>query len=232
MQIGEAAEGVGVTARSPLDRRVRRWPWLAALGGLVVVVVMYVGHPLLLRVLGEYLVVEQPLEKADTILVLSGHVPFRAMEAAALYRQGWAPGVLLTRGLRREGDDVLQTLGLNLLEEHEVNRQILLRQGVPPEAIALLDKEIVNTWDELGTAVRWLEEHGSQRVIIVTSKSHTRRVTLMWRHWQQGARRGVVRWTPGDPFDPRRAWWKDRGFAFMVLREYLGLMNYWLGFPL
>ncbi len=86
-----------------MDRRPRRWPWLVTLGGLLVVVAMYVGHPLLLSVLGEYLVVEQPREQADAILVLSGHAPFRALEAAALYRQGWAPGVRLTRGLRREG---------------------------------------------------------------------------------------------------------------------------------
>jgi len=67
VQSREVAEQARVTAGGALARRQRRWPWLVVLGVLVVVVAVYVGHPLLLRVLGEYLVVEQPLAKADTL---------------------------------------------------------------------------------------------------------------------------------------------------------------------
>ena len=196
------------------------------------VAAVYVGHPVVLRAVGGYLVVEQPLEKADAILVLNGHLPFRAMEAAELYRAGWAPVVVLTRGLRREEYYAFRKLGMKFIEAHDLNRQVLRRQGVLPGAIVILDNETVNTWDELGAVSRWLEAHGGHRVIVVTSKSHTRRVTLMWRHLKHKAIRAIVRWAPGDPFDPSQAWWKERRFAFIVLWEYLGLMNYLLGFPL
>src|SRR5262249_52794648 len=166
------------------------------------------------------------------ILVLSGYAPFRAMEAADLYRQGWAPTVLLTQGLRNEEGTAFQKLGIDYREEYEYNRDVLLRLDVPSAAIVLLDQPIVNTWDELTIAAHWLDQHAGNRVIIVTSKTHTRRVTLMWAHVQPGTKRGIVRWTPRDPFDPQKAWWKERQFAFAVLREYLGLLNYWLGFPL
>ena len=221
-----------MTAKGAMKRHRRRWLWLGALGSMVMVMALYASYPLSLRMLAGYLVVEQPMEKADALLVLSGGAPFRALEAAALYRQEWAPVVLLTQGLRREDYYVWQTLGIYHPEEHESNLEILLRQGVPPEDIVLLEQVIVNTRDEINAAAPWLREHGSQRVIIVTSKSHTRRVTLMWQHMQQGMIRGIVRWARGDPFDPRQTWWKDRGFAAMVLHEYLGLINYWLGFPL
>jgi len=213
------------------ERQRRRWPWLVALGGLLILLAVYVGHAPLLSVLGQYLVVEQPLEKADALLVLSGGTPFRAMEAAELYRQGWAPAILLTRGRPDEADAALQKLGIDHPAEYEYNRHVLLRLDVPSEAIVLLDKPIVNTWDELTIAAHWLDKHAGHQIIIVTSKTHTRRVALMWGHAQPGTQRGIVRWTPQDPFDPQQAWWKERRFAFIVLWEYLGLLNYWLGFP-
>jgi hypothetical protein len=40
---------------------------------------------------GRWLVVEDPLEKPYAIIVLSGRMPHRAIEAACLYRQGYAP---------------------------------------------------------------------------------------------------------------------------------------------
>lgn len=210
----------------------RRWPWIGALGALIAVVVLYAEHPVVLRVLAGYLVVEQPLEKADAILVLSGGTPFRAMEAAELYRRGWAPTVILTQAVPGQEYYAFRNLGITVLGEHDYNRQILLRKGVPPEAIVPLDQPIVNTWDELRAVTRWLEDRGDHTVIIVTSKSHTRRVTMQWRYLKDRAVRAIVRWTPDDPFDPSRAWWKERRFAFIVLWEYLGLINYWLGFPI
>ncbi len=43
------------------------------------------------RDVGRWLVDPDPVERARAIVVLSGRSPFRAMEAAAIYRQGWAP---------------------------------------------------------------------------------------------------------------------------------------------
>ena len=46
---------------------------------------------------GKWLVVEDPLEHAQAIVVLSGRMPMRALEAAKLYNAGYAPEVWLTR---------------------------------------------------------------------------------------------------------------------------------------
>ncbi len=43
--------------------------------------------------LARWLVVADPLMPARALVVLGGHTPFRAMEAASLYREGWAPEV-------------------------------------------------------------------------------------------------------------------------------------------
>jgi uncharacterized SAM-binding protein YcdF (DUF218 family) len=68
------------------------------------------------------------------------------------------------------------------------------------------------------------------RVILVTSKYHTRRTRLIWQYVTAGRSQAIVRTASGDPFDPDR-WWEQRSFALSVVREYLGLVNYYAGFP-
>jgi uncharacterized SAM-binding protein YcdF (DUF218 family) len=195
-----------------------------------VVAAVYVGHAVVLRAVGGYLVVEQPLEKADAILVLNGHLPFRAMEAAELYRAGWAPRLVLVRGARREEQQALQTLGVVVPDEWELSPGVLLRVGVPSAAILVGEGEAADTIEELQIAAKALNPHGAP-VILVTSKVHARRVRLTWRRVAGSQSRGIVRTARQDPFDPGR-WWKEKRFALAVVREYLGLLNYWAGFPI
>jgi hypothetical protein len=70
----------------------------------------------------------------------------------------------------------------------------------------------------------------SAPVIFVTSKTHTRRVRLLWHAVAGGRSRAIVRPARQDPFDANH-WWRERRFALEVVREYLGLLNYWAGFP-
>ncbi len=66
-------------------------------------------------------------------------------------------------------------------------------------------------------------------VILVTSKYHTRRTRLTWHYVSGGRSQAIVRAASGDPFDPER-WWHTRRYALAVVREYLGLINYYAGF--
>jgi uncharacterized SAM-binding protein YcdF (DUF218 family) len=68
------------------------------------------------------------------------------------------------------------------------------------------------------------------RVILVTSKYHTRRTRLTWNYVTGGRSQPIVWAASGDPFDPDR-WWHTRSYALSVVREYLGLANYYAGFP-
>ena len=67
-------------------------------------------------------------------------------------------------------------------------------------------------------------------MILVTSKYHTRRTRLTWHYVTGGRSQAIVRAASGDPFDPER-WWQQRSFVLSVVREYLGLDNYYAGFP-
>jgi hypothetical protein len=47
--------------------------------------------------IGRWLVLQDPLVHADAIVILSGHLPDRALEAARLYGAGYAQQVWISR---------------------------------------------------------------------------------------------------------------------------------------
>jgi len=177
---------------------------------------------------GRWLIVEDRLEKAQAIVVLSGRMPMRAQEAARLYNAGWAPQVWLTRGV--EPTASLQEMHIAYIGEDFFNSRVLMHEGVPSNAILVLEPAINNTADELRVITAELERLNAETVIIVTTKAHTRRVRTLWRDLSAG-RRAIVRAAPNDPFSPDH-WWRSTSDALDVVREVLGLLNAWAGLPL
>ena len=178
---------------------------------------------------GRWLVVEDPIGKGRAIAVLSGRMPVRALEAAKLYRQGYAPEVWLTR--TSEPGDSLKDMGIPFEGEEVYNARVLIHEGVPVAAIRVLEPPIVNTADEMRAISKALEKEKDRSVILVTSKPHTRRVRLLWRKLASQDCRAIVRPASEDPFDQRH-WWRSSGDALDVVREVLGIMNAWAGLPL
>ena len=178
---------------------------------------------------GRWLVVEDPPEKANAIVVLSGRMPVRAIGAARLYREGYAPQVWLTHPEQPEAS--LKSMNIVDAGEDVFNSRVLVHEGVPASAIVRIEPQINNTADEIRTiAVQLARENGST-VIIVTTKAHTRRVRKLWQKLSGGRGRAIVRATPEDAFDPAH-WWRTSSDVLEVVREVLGLINAWAGLPL
>jgi len=197
---------------------------LSAVGGagLLLALMIFFG-------VGRWLVAEDPLGKASAILVLSGAMPMRAVEAAKLYREGYAPEVWLTHST--EPAETLEEMGIRFAGEDHYNALVLIHEGVPAEAIQILAPPIVNTADEIKVAASALARAKGDAVILVTTKVHTRRVGLLWRRLASGQGRAIVRGASADPFDPRH-WWRSTTDALDVVREVLGVLNAWAGLPL
>jgi uncharacterized SAM-binding protein YcdF (DUF218 family) len=178
---------------------------------------------------GRWLVVEDPLDKAQAIAVLSGRIPMRAKEAARLYNAAYAPQVWLTRATEPAAS--LQEMHIAYLGEDFFDSRVLMHEGVPSNAIRVLEPPIDNTADEVRAIAAELEQEKGSAVIIVTSKAHTRRVRALWRELVGGRGRAIVRAASSDPFAPEH-WWRTTGDALDVMREVLGLLNAWAGLPL
>ncbi len=76
---------------------------------------------------GHWLVREDPLGKADVIVVLSGGLPFRAEGAADVFKSGYAPAVWISRAAGPQEE--LAALGIHFVGEEEYNREILVKRG-------------------------------------------------------------------------------------------------------
>ena len=210
---------------SPISVRLRkRYGAILAAGCCVLALVLaaFLG-------VGRWLVVEDPLVKARAIAVVSGRMPLRAIEAAKLYREGYAREIWLTHS--SDPGETLEAMGIPYAGEEYYNTRVLIHEGVPPEAIHVLAPPIVNTVDEIKVISAELEREKDRCVILVTTKAHTRRVRLLWRKLASKRTRAIARAASDDPFDPRH-WWRTSSDALDVVREVLGLLNAWAGLPL
>jgi len=198
-----------------------------AVASLAVVIALAV---FLFRSAGTWLVIDDPLQPAQATVVLGGEVAFRSMEAAAIYKKGFAKEVWLTPGGVSLEDIALAQLGIERPRDYTYSQQVLERLEVPPEAIHVLPGATSNTAEEVRAIARQLTETGGERVIIVTSNYHTRRVKILW-HSLVGMRTEViVHSAPDDDFDAAR-WYRTSADMRAVWREWFGLLNFWAGFP-
>jgi uncharacterized SAM-binding protein YcdF (DUF218 family) len=177
--------------------------------------------------LGRWLDKEDPLQKAAAIAVLSGRMPSRALEAARLYNQGYAPQIWLSYSV--EPGATLEKLSVPYAGEEFYDRLLLLHQGVPDSAIHVLAPPIVNTADEMRTFGQALHKENLHRIILVTSNIHARRTGILWRRLSAKDGEAIIR---GAPDDDLAHWWRSTGDALDVVREVLGLLNAWAGLPL
>ena len=196
---------------------------------LVVLAVLAAGVIWVFRGLGRWLVVEDSLEPARAIVVLSGRMPVRAQEAARLYREGLAPQVWVMRP--DSPAEELGEMGIDYVGEAFYNAKVLIARGVPADAIRVFEKPAENTEKEVLQIAAELREDGGKQVILVTTKPHTRRLKTVWGRLVGERPRAIVRYASGDSFDAAH-WWRNTQDALDVVREILGLANVWAGFPL
>jgi len=179
--------------------------------------------------IGQWLVVQDPLVHADVIAVLSGRLPERALEAARVFQGGYADQVWISAPV--SPGDQLKAMNISYIGEDFYNEKVLLAQGIPADSIRILERPNANTEEEVRQISEDLRSRNYHTVIVVTSKAHTRRVRAIWRKLVGADPRMVVRYANGDPYDGAH-WWRRTQDGLDVVRETLGLLNAWAGFPL
>jgi uncharacterized SAM-binding protein YcdF (DUF218 family) len=178
---------------------------------------------------GRYLQHEDPLRHADAIFVLAGSRLERALEAVDLYKDGYAPAIVLSPGLEEPAEIIARAKGIRFPREADLLRDALASLGIPRDAITIGSGSVDNTASE-GAMLRALTTgRGWRTVIVVTSKYHSRRSGFAMR--RALASTGVtviVRASRYDPADPAR-WWRQRRDLRFLMEEWPKLIAYWLG---
>ena len=138
--------------------------------GLVVGVVLMLGLGVFaLSAIGHGLAVEDPLEKSDVIVAISGDTGARANTAIALWKQGYAP-VIVFSGAAIDPDSVSSA---------EIMRREALRQGVP-ESATLIEPTSATTEENASEVAKLMVQRKMRSAILVTSPYHQRRAALLF----------------------------------------------------
>jgi uncharacterized SAM-binding protein YcdF (DUF218 family) len=178
---------------------------------------------------GSFLAKEDGLQMADAIAVLAGTRMDRPLEALDLYRQGYAPRIVLTRNTREGSLDTLEAQGVTFPADAEETRDVFIRLGLPPSAVILPARVHDNTAQEALTLRELAQKNGWHRLIVVTSRYHLRRAGFAIRRELQGTGVEVeMRGTRYESVNPDR-WWSTRADLRWVLDESAKLIAYWLG---
>lgn len=179
--------------------------------------------------LGRLVYKVDPLQHADLIYVLGGSKADRALEGYYLYRDGYAPRVLISAGGREEAEVALERQGIHVPSDAEVMRDILVtRLRMPATAVDVLPVSLDNTAQEADVIRDALSRRPLKRLIVVTDCASTRRAGFAFRRALGPAVTVISRCTRFDHFDPTR-WWTRRASFRQTGSEAPKLIAYWLG---
>jgi uncharacterized SAM-binding protein YcdF (DUF218 family) len=209
-------------------RVVRAWRLVRRAGALVALLcalAALAGCPYA----GRYLIIDRPLQKSDALVVLSGAQVDRWLESVDLYREGYAAQILLSPGYEDPLGDQLRAQGIRFPRLIDVQRNAMLQLGIPPAAIEIMPRGYDNTADEAAGVRTIAQTNGWRRVIVVTSKYHTRRTLFAFERELRGTGIDVqVRGSRHDRVTPD-GWWKNRSDLRWVVSELQKLAAYRLG---
>jgi uncharacterized SAM-binding protein YcdF (DUF218 family) len=192
---------------------------------IVAAAVTYALSGSLLTAMGRYLVNDEPLAKADAIVVLAGSIPDRILEAVSLYKEGYAPRILLSRGRNPAGYSQLAKLGVHVARQFELNRSVAEQAGVPAAALSEVGGNEDSTVDEAEEVLRFAGDQGVRTLIVVTSKHHSRRASIIYRHLADPRMRIISRPSRYDEFTSS-GWWRDRTYRRRVVIEWQKLVAF------
>ena len=170
--------------------------------------------------LGNLLIVNDELNKADAIVVFSGDNGPRTEKGVELLKEGLGDYLILSGGVVY--DDVTMA---ELMKNHA------LKLGVPENKI-LLDDKASTTHENAEFTKEIIEENNFKSVIVVTSEYHSRRSKLaMEKALENTLIDGesievMVAHSTEEKFTSK--WWTSGNSALIVISEYLKLMGYWV----
>jgi uncharacterized SAM-binding protein YcdF (DUF218 family) len=179
--------------------------------------VLYLVRRPILRFAAESWIVEDPLDKADALIVLGDDNFYadRSTRGAQLFREGKA-AVIVASGRR-----LRPNAGIAELMEHD-----LIERGVPRDRIVRFVHDGDSTIDVAQALTRLVKERKWHNVIVVTSNFHTRRARYIFQHvFPETVQVRIASASDGD-FDPQH-WWEKRKSLKELTQEFAGMVANW-----
>ena len=176
-------------------------------------VLYFARHPMM-RLAGQFWVVDEPAAPSDALIVLGddNYAADRAFHAAELYREKVAPVVVASGRMLRQNVSIADVM------EHDLESF-----GVPATSIVKLTHRAENTREEASEAARLIQTRGWKRVLVVTSNYHARRARFIYGRILPSSISFRVSGARDSEFDPTR-WWQTRQGQKLFMTELAGYL--------
>jgi uncharacterized SAM-binding protein YcdF (DUF218 family) len=163
---------------------------------------------------GRFLVVDEPPQKSDVIIVLAGDSGCRVEHGAALFHAGYAPYLMVCGGKVYH-----TTTWAGLMREHAI------ALGVPSMVI-IPEGESESTYENAIFARKLMKKHGLKSAVVVSSNYHMRRVKYVFQRELGDTGITLTYSAARDPrFEPAR-WWANNKSIMYTVNEYLKFIGY------
>jgi uncharacterized SAM-binding protein YcdF (DUF218 family) len=174
----------------------------------------------LLNGVSRALVYEDPLVKAEAVVVLAGGNGNRIETAVRLYREGFGEKLFFS-GFRVYPETYTSSL----------MKKYALKLGVPDDKVITWIPEVeVSTRGESIANLELLKKNRIKKFILVTSSYHTRRAKWMYEKAISLSSYNIefLVYPAPDPFIPIQGWWKLRTGQKGIFFEYIKWVAYYL----
>jgi uncharacterized SAM-binding protein YcdF (DUF218 family) len=206
----------------PAKKPVRKWVVRTVLAASMAGALLLVFHRPLLVSIASAFRVHDPAP-SDALVLLMGQWDSRAVGAARLYDQGVAPVILMGSTAPHPEPDLC---------ESALNRAVLLRSGVPADAIRVLGEPnpVTSTRDEALRVLGYLRAHPARRITVVTTSFHTARSRWVFRKVLKGAGVDVRMAAIPDPRFDESNWYTNVDGMIEYTEEALKAIVYRLAY--
>jgi uncharacterized SAM-binding protein YcdF (DUF218 family) len=181
-----------------------RWAVVPLLLLAAMFLAVWLDRETLLGIAAQQWIVSDPVVPADAVVVLGGYREERAIAASEYYRKRLVSRVLVSNGRQSEE----QKLGL-VPSEGTSTRNLLLRLGIPENAVETLGPTLQNTYEEAIALRDWASRSHARNVLVPTEALSARRVRWIMRRELAGTGTRVAVPALDLPENGGRGWWND-----------------------
>lgn len=184
---------------------------------LIILSFLLITFLALLQPIGDYLIINDPLEKSDLITAVSGP-EYRILYAAELYKKGLGKTLFFTGSI----------IGDAQRSAASWSQYLAKTTGVPGEAIVINETTVISTYDEAMLLKEFIDQHPEeyQSVIIVTDPYHTRRARWIYRKVLGDEIRILMSPVAFSRTNYTKYWWRNQESRQLVKNEYIKLVFY------
>jgi DUF218 domain len=180
-----------------------------------------------LRWFATSLIVEDSLQKADAMFVLSGGGYDRRNEAAKILKEGYVNKVVCTGG---NPFVELKVFNIDTLES-DMTVANLKRLKIPDSLITEI-RQGTSTKEESEIILKYSLKNNIKKAIVLSGKLHTHRINEVFRNkLKKAGIQLIVRGAPSSRFN-ELDWWRSEDGLVAVNNEWLKRIYYWIKYGL